>query len=111
MSIDARIVSALSPLGLPIENCVYDGSRKKYITFNCETRGDCFADDVPNADMYFCQVHLFAPLNENINALISSIKNLLLGEGFTWPETTNVTDENGRHIVFEFREFEALEWQ
>lgn len=103
MTVDKRIVDALSPLQMDIENEIYQGKNKKYIVFNYSTVGDAFADDEAQAERYLCQVHLFAPLSEDITALKKQIKTALRNAGFTHPETLSATDENGRHIVFEFQ--------
>ena len=106
-SVDDRIRSALISLELDIYNSVYLGKQEKYLVFNYSTVGIGYADDEATAERYLCQLHLFAPLTDDITELTKRIKQLIRNSGFTHPETTNASDEEGRHIVFEF---EWAEW-
>lgn len=101
MSVDERIVNLLTPFGLDIDNGVSTSREDKYFVFNYSTVPNVFADDSPWFENYLVQVHLFAPLNENISELKVQVKRALLDAGFTWPSTTDASDENSRHIVFE----------
>lgn len=109
MSVDERLTAALMPLGLDIENSVSFSHEHRYIAFNYETVPATFADDAPNLEKYLVQVHLFTPLNENINKLKRGIKRALFNGGFTWPSTQDASDENGRHVVFECEDVEPIE--
>lgn len=101
MSVDELLRKTLLSFGDPVENGVYHGTAKRYYTFNYSTVGDDFADDAPGHERALVQVHLFAPLAENVTARVKATKKALFAAGFTWPETFNASDENGRHIVFE----------
>lgn len=109
MTVDARIKAALDVFGDPVENAVYNGSENRYYVFNYVTNGELFADDEPSAETYSIQVHLFAPLDENIVELIKQTKKVLNNAGFTWPRTTNASDEESRHIVFECEYVEGVD--
>lgn len=109
MTVDARIKAALDAFGDPVENAVYTGSENRYYVFNYITTGALFADDDPSAEHYFIQVHLFAPLDENVTERIKQTKQALNKAGFTWPETTNATDDEARHIVFECEYVEGVD--
>lgn len=101
MSVDAQIKSALEAFGDPIENAIFHGKEERYYVFNYSTVGADYADDGPGHERYLIQVHLFAPLRENITQRIKQTKRALFDAGFTWPELVNASDEEGRHIVFE----------
>ena len=101
MSVDELLRSTLLAFGDPVENAVYHGKAKRYYTFNYSTVGDDFADDAPGHERYLVQAHFFAPLDENVTARVKATKKALFAAGFTWPETFNASDGDGRHIVFE----------
>lgn len=101
MSVDAVIKSALSAFGDPVANAVYHGDAERYYVFNYSTIGSDFADDGPAHERYLVNVHLFAPLCENVTQRIKRTKKALSDAGFTWPEMVNASDDEGRHIVFE----------
>lgn len=101
MTVDERIKAALDVFDDPVENSVYQGKAAQYYTFNYSTLGADFGDDAPQHERYLVQVHFFAPLNVNVTSRVRETKGALFGAGFTWPETVNASDENGRHIVFE----------
>lgn len=109
MSVDSRIKAALSVFGDPVENAVYHGDKERYYVFNYSTSGMDFADDEPGHEKYFVQVHLYAPLGENITQRIKQTKRALNDAGFTWPKTANASDEEGRHIVFECETAEGVD--
>lgn len=101
MTVDAALKNALDGFGFPVEKSVYMGKEKTYFTFNYATYGNNFADDAPQNETYLVQVHFFAPLGGNILKQVKNVKKALFNNDFTWAETTDATDENGRHIVFE----------
>lgn len=101
MSVDSKIKSALSTFGDPVENTEYKGEAARYYVFNYSSTGADFADDEPGHEKYFVQVHLFAPLCENLTKRIKQTKRALFDAGFTWPEMVNASDGDWRHLVFE----------
>lgn len=109
MTVDARIKAALDVFGDPVENALYSSESDRYYVFNYTTAGAIYADDDPSAETYFIQVHLFAPLDENIAERIKQTKKVLNNAGFTWPRTTNASDEESRHIVFECEYVEGVD--
>lgn len=106
MSIDEELQTTLMALGAPVKNAVFLNDEdvlctEAYITFNYATVGMNYADDEPQCEDYLVQVHIFAPLNVNTTGLVRKAKRALSSAGYTWPETTNASDSNGRHIVLE----------
>lgn len=109
MTVDARLKSVLKTFGDPISNGTYKGKATRYYTFNYSTLPSDYADDMPQHERYLVQVHLFAPLDENVNAQARKTKAALAAAGFQWPSVTNASDESGRHIVFETEISEGVE--
>ena len=102
MSVDDKIMAALTPFGDPVYRAVYQGEEKRYYTFNYVTMPANFADDEPQHERYLVQVHFFAPLDGgNLLSRIAKTKRALVDEGFLYPQTGDESDEDGRHIVFE----------
>lgn len=100
MSIDSRIVAALEPLGYECEHGTYTGKDTTYFTFNYQTLGADFGDDAPGHERVLVQVHLYTKLNVNLTALKTKVKQYLFAADFTWPDVTDVSDENWRHFEF-----------
>jgi len=109
MSVDAKLKKALAVFGDPVANAVYYGEAKRYYVFNYSTMGAGYADDEPTCERYMIQVHLFAPLSENITKRVKETKKALNAAGFTWPSTENASDEDSRHIVFECEAAEGMD--
>lgn len=101
MTMDDKIRQALLPFGDPVENAVNHQRKRRYYVFNYTTLGADFADDEPNHERYLIQVHLFAPLSEDLTERILQTKKALRDADFGWPSTVNASDETVRHIVFE----------
>lgn len=108
MSVEALLKKVLTQFGDPVENGAYLGKADRYYTFNVSTKGDDYADDTPQHERYLVQVHLFAPLTFNFVVRRKTTKQALFAAGFGWPECTDVSDSNGRHIVFETEYVEGL---
>lgn len=101
MTVEARLKQTLEVFGDPVENGVYLGKANRYYVFNVSTLGADFADDAPQHERYLIQVHLFAPLTFNFVKRRVATKKALTAAGFLWPECTDASDSNGRHLVFE----------
>ena len=109
MSVDSRIVAALTPLGYNVANTVSYAKGKTYFAFNYETVPADFGDDAPQHERYLIQIHFFCPLNVNITSTKRSVKQMLYASGFTWPSTEDASDSDGRHIVFECEVSEGVD--
>ena len=82
----------------------YEGSEKKYFTYNyAADHGRDFGDDAPGCNEVSVQVHFFLPLKENFQAEKAQIRQWLFDAGFTWPEVTVLEEDDTktRHIIFE----------
>lgn len=102
MSINERIIRALSPLGLPVTPDVHrveDGDT--YITFDFNVRGASYGDNVPQIEVSDVSVNLWAPSGKNVLQMRRMIRFLLSDAGFTWPDEITASDEDGQHFVYE----------
>lgn len=100
-NVDTALKTALAPFNVDLESNIYQGAAKKYITYNYTTIPMDFSDDEPERERYLVQVHIFAPLNKNINVLVRDIKLALFAAGFTYPESVNASTADERHVVLE----------
>lgn len=101
MTVDEAIKAALEPFGYDIYNGVSLTREKRHYVFNYSTLPQTFADDAPVFDRCLVQVHLFAPLTENISKWKRQTKKALFDHEFTWPTETDATEADERHIVLE----------
>lgn len=108
MTVESRIVRALEVFGDPVENAVHTSDEERYYVFYVSRFGTLYADDEPNAEAVNVQIHLFAPLAENIVGYIKDTKKALRDAGFLWPKAIDASDQDGRHIVFETEWVEGL---
>lgn len=108
-SVEARLREALAGFGDPVENGVYLGKKDRYYTIHTSTMPDLFANDAPGVERYLIQVHLFAPLDFNFVTRRRQTETALFNAGFGWPDCTDASDSNGRHLVFECECAEGVE--
>lgn len=101
MSINQRIMAALSRFGLPVIPGVDTGSLERCITFNYDLIPAQFAGNRPAFYRALVQIHLLLPLPENSVGRRMEIAAALAEAGLTWPEIIDATDEHGQHYVFE----------
>jgi hypothetical protein len=101
MNLDERIRTALTPIVPVVKPNVHTGSETEYIVFNYSELPTLHADNRPHAIRYLVQVHWYLPTNANPNTKKKQIKQALLNADFTYPSTTNASDGEGQHFVFE----------
>ena len=104
MTLNKRIITTLSSLGYPVDFGKHEGDSDKYIVFNIvDERGDHFADDAPQAETGYIQVHFFAHKDFNHNTVKKNIKNLLFNAGFTYPRVQTLYEDDTKlfHLIFE----------
>lgn len=102
MNINPIVISALSPLGLPVSANVYEGTADEYVTFNyADERPVVRADDTDILDETEIQVHYFTRGNPQPNK--KAIRRLLRASGFTILDTSEFyeSDTKYTHIVVE----------
>lgn len=107
MSVNSLLIEALNPTA-PTAPDEYKGDAETYIIFNYTSTPINFGDDEPGHEIFFVQVHLYAP--DGINTLTQrrAIKKALFIAGLTWPSYVNASDGNGQHHVFECELVRAL---
>lgn len=109
MSVNDRVMQALSFLDCPIYPNTYTGDADTYIVFNINASPDDFGDNKPGYNVNFVQVHLFCPHTLNSIPIRKSIKKALFETDFTYPDEVDASDKEGQHIVFECEDVEAIE--
>ena len=80
-----------------------------YLVFNYNTLPSDYGDDEPEHEIYYVQVHLYAPAIKNTLSMQRDIKRALYKAGFTWARVLDASDSDGQHIVFECQISEAVE--
>lgn len=103
MNANSIIINALSPLGYPVKPDVYTGTESIYFTFNySDDRSEDFADDEPQNDVAYMQIHLFTPQTFNITNLKKQARMKLFQAGFTYPSIQQFyeNDTKMNHVVF-----------
>lgn len=108
MSIGERIKSAVAPIVPEVSADTYSGNAQTYCTWNATEIPTAHADNEPHAIHYLAQLHLFVPFRSNPTKLKRQLRRALLNADFTAPtvETVDASEEEGRHIVFEFESVE-----
>lgn len=101
MEINEILMNTLTHIFSKVAPHEYVGKEKTYCVFNYFTLGDDYGDDNPGHERYLVQIHLFFPLPTNSLSTIKQTKRALADAGFTWPSTTDASDEDGQHIVLE----------
>ena len=109
-SIDKQLVSALSEFGFDVERVPYTGKNKQYFAFNYATVPMNHSDDEPEYEKYLIQVHLYAPINVKLTSLVKQVKIALHDAGFIYPDTTDASGADEKHIVFETENAEAIDY-
>ena len=113
MSVEARVKAVLDVFGDPVEKSVLDAAAQnhpsQYYTFSCDSFGAAFGDDEPGCEHCLVQIHLFAPLDQNCLRQVRETKKALFAAGFTWPQVTDATDQDGQHFVFECETAQPIE--
>ena len=102
MNVNPIIISALSPLNLPVSANIYEGTADEYITFNyADERPSLRADDTDIYDETEIQVHYFTRGNPQPNK--KAIRRLLRASGFTILNTSEFyeSDTKLQQIVVE----------
>jgi len=102
MNANPLIVSALSPLNMPVEPNVYLGTAAEYIVFNYVLEDSAlFADDTDINDETTIRVNYFTKSNPKANTKI--IRRLLREAGFSIASTQELyeSDTAYTHVIIE----------
>lgn len=103
MTVNEKIVQALSSFEIPITADFFGGGKKEYFTFNyASDRAENFGDDKPLNAVASMQIHYFLPVEKDYLSIKKQIRNALFAAGFTYPVVTHLTeDKKIRHLIFE----------
>jgi hypothetical protein len=104
MNVNNLIISTLSPLVADVVPTKYTGASTTYITFNYEDdRAEEYADDTPQMDVAYLQIHLFCHRTFNFNNLKKQIRSSLFKAGFSYARITAMyeDDTETNHIIFQ----------
>ena len=104
MTVNAKIIKALSFLEIPVTADFFGGQAKEYVTFNyADEHGRVYADGEPQEDVVSMQIHYFLPVSKDYLENKRRIRRALLNAGATYPDVTILTepDHKTRHIIFE----------
>lgn len=104
MTVEEKILAAVTPLVPECEENLYGGDAEEYCTYNFNEIPDGFGDNRAHAVRYLCQVHWFLPLRRRPQPKKKQLRQALAAvRGFTTPEIVNASDEIGQHYVYEFQ--------
>lgn len=111
MTPDERLKTAVeTATGYLVHNGVAFEHDPVYYVMNIAAVPTCYADDDAQYERLLGQLNLYAPLDMNITALKRTTKRSIHSAGFTWPSAEDLSDNEGRHIVFEFEDAEAADY-
>ena len=108
MTINQRIIQALTPLGLPVAPDTDTESRERCFVFSADQTPTFYCDDAPLLYSFKVQVYLILPAEENGVVLLDRAVRAMAEAGFSRPEVVDAADENGQRKVLEC-ETQAIE--
>lgn len=74
---------ALTDAGIPVKYYEYVGKAEEYIVYNEEAEEPAYcADDEPQSEVIYWQVHIFAPKKGNFRKRKETVKEALVKRGF-----------------------------
>ena len=93
MSVNARVMEALSDLGIPIRFQHYSGQEKPYLTFfNYLESGELYADDDEMITGYYTQLDLWS--EGDYAELVEQIHTRMTGAGFLRRSFSDLYEQN-----------------
>lgn len=103
MSINSKVITALSGLGIPVSFQTYSGTADTYITFFCylET-GELYSDDVQQGTGYYIQVDVWS--KGNYSTIVKQVKSAMKQAGFSFLSAYDLYEEDVKvyHKVLRF---------
>ena len=101
MTINKKIIQALSPFGYPISAGVFLDDKPIYFAFFYNTVGTMDGDNAPLLEKYLVSVQLITPIKFNPISVIRRVKSALFGAGFSFPSMSSYADGDNQQYVFE----------
>ncbi len=102
MSVNARIINAVTPVVPTCVPNIYRGKEPEYCTFNYFTAPAALGENTPGAIVYNCQLHYVLPYGDDPTSTVGRLCAAIGQAGFTWPGVEDASDEDGLHFVLEF---------
>lgn len=99
---DEILKTTLEKTGLPVKPYEYKGTKAEYIIYNEEDeRGIGHADDRPQAESIWWQVHLFTPVTYDYREMKRKIRSMLHDAGFSVGPTSTIYENETEtvHVV------------
>lgn len=104
IKLNELIIDTLSGLNIDVSQDLYTGKKNKYIVFTYEDEnGELYANDQPEKNHVWVQIHLYLSHNEDYRQLKKEIRSRLFEVGFSYAQITINTVETEtklRHICF-----------
>lgn len=107
MDIYERICTAVTPVVPVCVPVTYTGAAQEYCTFNVTDIPDAEGDNAPTQMRHLVQLHYYLPLDQNPILTKRALRQAVLAAGFTYPEETNSSDDDGYHYVLEFEDVDG----
>lgn len=104
MTVNEKIIQALSQFGLKVIPDFYGDGAEEYFTFNyADDRASDFGDNEPIHVVAYMQIHYFCPVKKDYLKLKKEVRKALMNAGFSYPVVTDATvsGDEERHLVFE----------
>lgn len=112
MSVNKEVIGMLKELNYPVEFMNYDGNKLNYFVFNFDDeRSVHFGDDTPIYETYSMQLHFFCEKTFNYLELKDKVKKILFNNGWSYPTTYQLYEQDNNHIVFSTEKEILIEWQ
>lgn len=110
---DEILKTTLEQTGLPVKPYEYKGTKTEYIVYNEEDeRGVGHADDTPQAQSLWWQVHLFSSVEYDFRAMKRKIRSLLCEAGFSVGPINTIYESDDTetvHVVISCNMHEGME--
>lgn len=101
MTINERIIRAVTTVVPVCTPNIYRGEQETYCTFNYTEIPVGHGDNSPHAVRYLIQVHFHCPATQNSVATRKALRKALLDADFTAPVISDLTDDLDQHYVLE----------
>ena len=106
MSIEERLIAAVTPVVPVCVHGVYTGTEEVYCTFNLSQTPDSFGDDEPEVLRCSGMLHLYVPATGDPRTLRRQLRRALQAAELWVTAVEDASDQDNIHLVFEF---EALD--
>lgn len=110
---DEILEATLKKTGLPVKSYEYKGTKTEYIVYNEEDeRGVGHANDRPQAESVWWQVHLFTPVTYDYRAMKRKIRDMLYDAGFSVGAISTIYESDDTetvHVVISCNMLEEME--